>query len=369
LVTTDGEEWRKQRLLVNSGFNSRAYAAYYPIFVSLTEKTISKFGENIGKTDTECYSIFTKFTLDILGKSIFHYNFGSLEGKSDENYEAHKTLLSVVNRKIGILLSLFPWLEKFPIKDVEDIHSSVDSLKGLFQRIIDERKSGKKYGDILEHLLESAENYGLSPIELMSNIWIFFVAGHETTATALTWACVCLSSFPEVQEKVFQEIIGTIETEIPKLEDLSKLTYLDCFIQEVLRMHPPVPLLPTRIAVEEVKFGNQVIPKNSVVCVGIDVIHKNPKYWSEPENFVPERFLAENKKGRHHYAHLPFSVGPRQCIGNNFSLIEQRLFLSRLLQKYRILPPKDFPPQNHKDILSFGMNHKVYIRLEAREYH
>jgi len=252
---------------------------------------------------------------------------------------------------------------------VEDIHSSVDSLKGLFQRIIDERKSGKKYGDLLEHLLESAENYGLSPIELMSNIWIFFVAGHETTATALTWACVCLSSFPEVQEKVFQEIIGTIETEIPKLEDLSKLTYLDCFIQEVLRMHPPIPLLPTRIAVEEVKFGNQVIPKNSVVCVGIDVIHKNPKYWSEPENFVPERFLAENKKGRHHYAHLPFSVGPRQCIGNNFSLIEQRLFLSRLLQKYRILPPKDFPPQNHKDLLSFGMNNKVYIRLEAREYH
>jgi len=177
LVTTDGEEWRKQRLLVNSGFNSRAYTAYYPIFVSLTEKTISKFGETIGKTDTECFSIFTKFTLDILGNSIFHYNFGSLEGKSDENYEAHKTLLSVVNRKIGILLSLFPWLEKFPIKDVEDIHSSVDSLKGLFQRIIDERKSGKKYGDIIEHLLESAENYGLSPIELMSNIWIFFVAG------------------------------------------------------------------------------------------------------------------------------------------------------------------------------------------------
>jgi len=109
-----------------------------------------------------------------------------------------------------MLLSLFPWLENFPLKEVEDIHSSVDSLKDLFRRIIDERKTGgKKYGDILEHLLESAEkNCGLSPVELMSNIWIFFVAGHETTATALTWACVCLSSFPGIQEKIFQEIIG-----------------------------------------------------------------------------------------------------------------------------------------------------------------
>jgi len=379
LVSTDGEDWRRHRLFVNSGFNSKAYASYFPTFVYLTDKCIEKLW-NVGHMatvggvpsgDVNCAAIFSQFTLDVLGNSIFHYDFGRLEGKSDVYYEAHKNILSIGTRFIGVLLALFPFMDNMPINDVKDLHTSVDSLKFLFQRVIEERKqTGTKYGDILDHLLEASENTTdksatLSPVEIMSTIWIFFVAGHETTASALMWCCAYLSAYPEIQEKVRAEVLETVgKDKCPDLEDLGKMNYLDCFIHEVLRVHAPVTLLPTRRAIEDVQYGNYVIPKDSYVGIGIDIIHKHPLHWTDPEKFDPERFFPENKKGRHHYAYLPFSLGPRQCIGNNFSLIEQRLFLSRLLQNFRVLPPKEFPPQDLSIILPLGVQKEIYVSLE-----
>jgi len=203
--------------------------------------------------------------------------------------------------------------------------------------------------------------------ELLSDLWVLFLAGHETTSTALVWACNCLREYPDIQEKLFREIESKLGLEkVPTEEDLSQLTYLDCFINEVLRLHPPVTVLGTREAVEDVPYKDQIIPKGARVGILFQALHTNPEYWEDPDRFDPDRFLPEKKKGRNHFIHIPFSSGLRQCIGTSFSLVEQRLFLSRLLQKYRVIDPvkNNAFPMNHFILL--GKNNQINVRFAKR---
>jgi len=368
IVTNNNDNWKRHRTLISSGFNSNAYEAYYPTFVSISKKGISLMTEvsKSGK-DFDCLDFVSKFTIDLLGKSIFHYDFGRLDGKIDQYYNSYLHLINLPTRVFSLFLSLLPFLDDLPIPQAKSVYHSVDMMKSLFLQMVDERKSGKKYGDILEKLLEG-NGSELSQDEFFSNLWVFFVAGHETTSTALSCAFIYLSNYPAIQERVYQEVIKTIGPDsVPTLEDLDKLEYLDCFISEVLRFNAPLQVLTTRTAVEDVPYNNQLIPKGAIVSIGIETIHKNPKHWSDPEIFDPDRFLPENKKGRNLFAYLPFSLGPRQCIGNNFSLIEQRLFLVCLLQNFRVLPPHHLPPHDLNEPIVMGYNKPVHVFLERRK--
>jgi len=200
----------------------------------------------------------------------------------------------------------------------------------------------------------------------------FFLAGHETTATALTWACICLGAYPEIQEKIYREIVEKLgKDKVPTFDDLSKLEYLECFINENLRLNPPVGLLPTRRATEDIRYKedsiNQVIPKDAIIGIFFRAIHTHPDHWENPEKFDPDRFLPDNRKGRHHFAFMPFSLGPRQCIGNNFSLVEQRLFLTRLLQKFEVKLAKHSKPHPvNEPIPPDSKEYRVPIQLQVR---
>jgi cytochrome P450 len=370
IVSAENDDWKRHRTLVSFGFNSKAYESYYPTFVSVTKKGIALMTE-VAKNgnDLDCHDFISKMTIDLLGNSIFHYDFGRLEGKIDQYYNCYQNIMGFSTHFFGLLVSFLPFLDALPVPQSKSIHDSVDNMKSLFLHMIDERKSGKKYGDILEKLLE-ATGSELSQLELFSNLWAFFIAGHETTATALSYAFICLSNYPTIQERIYQEVVKIVGPDtVPTLEDLDKLEYMDCFINEILRLHTPIKVLTTRVAIEDVPYNNQLIPKGSLVGIGIDAIHRNPKYWPDPEKFDPDRFLPENKKGRNHFAFLPFSLGPRQCIGNNFSLIEQRLFLVCLLQNFRVLPPHHSPPYDLKELrdpITIGFNKPVHIFLERR---
>jgi len=167
---------------------------------------------------------------------------------------------------------------------------------------------------------------------------------------------------------LFNEITKHYGKNTPSFEQLypKPAEYLDYFIQENLRVHPPIAVISTRLATTDVVYENQLIPQGSLVGIDVRSIHKHPDFWEEPEKFDPERFSPERKKGRHKFAFLPFSVGNRQCIGNDFSEIEQRLFLVTLLQKYKVLPPKNHPQRDLTEASFLGYKFPVYIRLEER---
>jgi len=325
---------------------------------------------SIENQDVEVRTLSSKFTLDLLGKSMFHYDFGRLDGKSDKYYQAYRTILGFGSTFYGRLAKVFSWIYVFPLPEISKFYKAVDTMMSLFRSIIEERKKNK-HDDILDNLLAAvADSNGekLSERELFGNLWIFFAAGHETTATALSWGCLCLATYQDIQEKIYQEIVESIgDTAMPRLEDLEKLSYLDCFIQEVLRLHSPVQMLPTRFTTEDIKFEEYIIPKGVVVGLNINSIHRNRIHWGpEPEKFDPNRFLPENKKGRHNFAYLPFSLGSRQCLGNTFSLIEQKLFLARILQNFRVLPPRHSPIFSVNELIHFFSDVKFFLRFEKR---
>jgi len=178
---------------------------------------------------------------------------------------------------------------------------------------------------------------------MISNIWLFFIAGHETTSRALTGEINCLAHYQDIQEKLYQEIITSIGTKSPSIEDLDHLIYLDNFISECLRLYSPADFLPSRCATEDVQYKNMIIPKGTIMGLSIRGVHDHPDYWPNPKVFDPDRFTPEQKKQRVKFAYMPFSLGLRQCIGNHFSLIEQKLFLVSLLQKFKVIPPKTLP--------------------------
>jgi len=367
LSSFHGEIWKRHRSLVNPGFTTNSIQNYFPLFGELTEKAMRIIAD-VSKSGTEDFEIeefFSKFTLDLLGLSIFHYDFGRIEGKNDKYYKAYNHLLSFPQTKIGKIVTLFPFLDHVPIPQIKQFHQSVDHMKELFQKIIDERH-GEKKGDILDNLIEAVENgEKFSLVELRSNIFIFFLAGHETTAKALVSACICLATYQEIQEKIYLEIVDKIGKDtMPTYEQANLLTQLDNFIHELLRIHSPVTVLPNRIILEDIQYENYILPKGTTFGFHFDAIHKNPQYWPEPEVFDPDRFTPENRKGRDTFSYLPFGQGPRMCIGNNFSLTEQRLYIVRLLQNFKVLPP-----QHHKmeySLSSIAERRNSFVRFVPR---
>jgi len=373
VLSKEGDDWRRHRTIINPGFTNDAIMNYFPSFLHLVDKSINTIPLN---SDLELSDFFSRFTLDVLGKTIFNHDFNRIDGKNDQYYNAYKKILGFFNTKTGMALMLLPWIEDLPLKGIKEFHSSIDLILQFFNEMIEQHKD-KDEDSILAKLIKSGNhdssktdsnnNDGtLSRQELIANIWIFFLAGHDTTSSALTWALNCLREYPDIQEKVYNEIQSVIGDKIPTHEDLDKLVYLDCFIQEVLRLHPPVSSLASRVATEDLKYKDKVIPKGTRVGIFFHIVQTNPEFWEDPLKFDPDRFKPENKKGRNHFMHLPFSAGLRQCIGTQFSLVEQRLFLTRLVQKYKVVDPVSTPPFPMDDFVVLGKYNSVNVRFEPR---
>jgi cytochrome P450 len=366
LVTIDGDDWRRVRSVVNFGFTKQALSSYFATFLELTEKSINKITL---ERDIDVTDFFSRYTLDVLGQTVFNRNFGRIDGENEKHYAAYKKFWEIFSSPWLGLMIISPSFSKLPVKLIQEWVNCVDELVDFFKQIMKENK-GKIDNSILTHLIAAMENENglLSEREIISNIWVLFVAGHETTSSALAWALNYLRLYPNIQQKIYEEIQRVVGDRTPKEEDLDKLVYLDNFINEVLRIRTPAPLVLSRTATEDIPYKDMIIPKGSLVGVHYQMIHCNPLYWAEPEKFNPDRFSPENRKGRNNFAYLPFSAGPRQCIGTNFSLIEQRLFITRVLQKYRVVDPVDTEPfpEDKYFIIAAPEKNVCPVRFEKR---
>ena len=207
----------------------------------------------------------------------------------------------------------------------------------LIMEIINERiNSGEKRDDLLQMLVDTEYEDGtkMTNQQLLDECMVLYVAGHETTALALTWAWYLISSHPEIELRLKEATHAALGNRDPGFSDLRSLSYASQIIDETMRMYPPAWLLD-RSAVNDDEIGEYTIKKNRDIFVFVYGMHHNPKYWNEPEVFNPERFTPENKKNHVPYAYLPFGGGPRLCIGNNFALMEMQLILSMFVNRFR----------------------------------
>ncbi|KAI9484150.1 MAG: cytochrome P450 [Benjaminiella poitrasii] len=362
IVSVTGPDWKRHRKIANPAFQRSM-----PIktFCNLTLKMFKSMEES-GTNTIDVLDLFERWTLDAIGISGFDFDFNALGDKHNKWVDYYDSVKDGMSHPFYIFFPAFDTTFLHLFKKRKAVHDKLDRFLENMDNIINEKRkivqeriqtnTNDEDKDLLTLMIESEltdEGEKMSNDELRSNLCIFFLAGHDTTANTLAFALYELAIHPELQEKAREEAIRVLgdspEDILPTLEQTKELDYINMIIKETLRRHTPVYNTTSRVAIKDIQLAGTFIPEGSELSIDIYNLHHNPDIWHDPYKFDPERFLpggeADQQEG---IAWVPFSNGGRQCIGMNFSLYEQRVVLSMLLRKYTWSLPANSP---HKHVL------------------
>ena len=329
LFTSDGDFWKKQRKLMQPAFHAQRIGAYADTMVDYALHEIESWSD---KAEIDVDTAMTAATMNIITKTMFDTEVGEETARVGEQFSR---LLQIVNDRAGRVIDWPNWM---PTAENREIHKLVDELKVVIQRFIDERRAeGGDKGDLLSMLLMAEDDDGnpMSDVQLFNEMVTVFGAGHETTAYTLTFAWYALSQNPGVLEKLHHEVDTVLQGRRATLADLANLPYTEMIIKETLRLYPAAWAF-TRSVVEDVPIGEYTLPKGAAVMVSPWTLGRDACWYPDPEKFDPERWTPENEEKTPRYAFVPFGGGPRVCIGNQFAMMEARLILATIAQKYRL---------------------------------
>ncbi len=324
LLSSDGELWTRQRRLLQAAFHAGRLDSYRQIIVAASEKMAAQW--RTGAT-IDAAREMTRLTVTIVGQTLLGIDL------EEEAEDIATDLHTLTSEAMARMSRIVPIPRGVPLPSNLRAARALRRMEARVSRMIDERRSHPTDGaDLLSVLIETeAANGGRQQVrdELMTAL----VAGHETTAAALSWAWRLLSQHPEVAERLQEELETVLGSEEPTMATLPKLAYTKAVIEETIRLYPPVWLLPRKnIAADTI--GTFHVPPQSEVLLCLYSMHRHPAFWDQPDRFLPERFLRD-KNARHFAAYLPFGAGPRTCIGSRLGLMEATLVLAILARRFR----------------------------------
>jgi len=360
LLTSDGEEWRSHRRLVQPAFHSSRIEAYGAV---MTESTESMMRDWVTGGEVDMRHEMMKLTLGIVAKTLFD---ADLDGDLSERVGQAVTVTQEHgNDQFRRLMTLPRWV---PTAGNRRSQAAVKDLDSILSEIIRARRiSGEDRGDLLSMLLlarDEDSGAGLTDRQVRDEAMTLFLAGHETTAVALTWTWVLLDQDPGVRQRLENEVDEVLQGRPPDVKDLPNLPYVKQVIEEAMRLYPPAWTIG-RQAVEAVDIGPYHLDPGSIVLVSPYAVHRQPEYFPEAETFDPDRFSPERERDLPRYAYIPFGGGPRICIGNNFAMQEACLILAAMVQKVRLslVPGTDLTPD---PLITLRPKYPILMRLTRR---
>jgi cytochrome P450 len=304
-----------------------------------------------------------QLTLNIVMKAIFNQDVSTSEAKTVARaLDVAMDWFDSKRRQNFLIWEWFPRPENIRYRDA--ISAMNETIYGIIRQ---RRDSGENPGDLLSMFMSARDEddgTGMSDQQLRDEIATLMLAGHETTANALSWTWMLLSQNPEAAAKLHAELDQVLEGRLPIEADLPQLPYANAVIQESMRLYPPVSLIG-REAVEDVEIGDYLVPKGCVVMLSQWVMHHNPKYFDEPESFQPDRWLGDLEQQLPRGVYFPFGDGPRVCIGKGFALMEAVLILATVAQSYEIelVPEHNIVPQPS---ITLRPEHGIFVTLKGR---
>lgn len=330
LVLSDGSFWKRQRKLAQPAFHHHRIASYGEAMVASTLSKIKTWKpQDTLQIDVE----MAQLALDIMSKTIFTLD-------AIEDAQAVTTTMSqmqeALSKRLLAAVQLPDWI---PTPNNIKTKKVLDALNKLIFGIIeDRRRSNEDRGDIISMLLlardeETGEQ--MSDQQLRDELLTLFIAGHETTANTLTWVWYLIAQHPEIEQKLYEELDAVTAGRTPTFQDLMSLKYNEMVIKESLRMYPPAWIL-VRQPNADVEVGGYQIKKGTTVFVSPYVTQRDARYYPDPETFMPERFSPDSEKKIPPYAYIPFSGGPRVCIGNSLAMMQMRLIVATIMQQFRL---------------------------------
>ena len=334
LLTSEGEHWKRQRRMIQPLFHRDRLAEMSDIMVGCAVERVEHWRKQKTSTTT-LDSEMMSLTLQIVGKTLFSL---------DLLKEAHAVgeAFGYINAFFGKVDPMAALLPPLPFGKRILLQNAVKTLDQVVLSILRERRNApratgekKDLVDLLLGARDEETGEGMSDDQIRDELVTMILAGHETTALALTWTIALLSQHPSVERRLVQEIRECLGDRPPTMADLASLPYARQVIEEGMRLYPPAWAI-TRLAAEDDQIAGYDIPARSIVVMSSYVTHRHPEFWPNPLGFDPERFSEQAAQGRHRFAYFPFGGGQRLCIGRSFALMEAHLALVTLLQAYRI---------------------------------
>lgn len=349
IMVSEGEFWRRQRRMIQPAFHRKVIARFADLIAQSNRKLLARWEEKAkGTAPINITTEMSELTLDIVLRAIFGRDLDHMTDAGGDNPFA------VVTRE--------------PARNLQ-FAFRFRSLSKVIAQIVQRRRAApeEENFDFLAMLMAARDpdtEQPMSDKELIDEILTLVVAGHETTASALNWTWYLLARHPEAEEKLHGELATADKVDTPGLQMLESLTYTQQIINEALRLYPPGWLI-TRRSIEADRLGGFDLPAGTDVLLSPYVIHRQPRYWQDPERFWPERFTAEAEAARPRYAYIPFVAGPRHCVGESFALYEMAAHLYTAARRFRLrLAPENKLPVEMEAQINLRTRHDLYMTLE-----
>jgi cytochrome P450 len=336
ILTSDGETWRAHRRIMSPSFDIRSLSAYAPAMAQTTVDFLPRWGGLADGAVVDIGDEMTQLTLHIISQTMFSSDMDSMTELVGRSFR------EATERMDFGLIDALPVIGQWSMRRrIAEIHGCLRELDEAIARLIAQRAAGREGApqDLLSRLVaaqDAESGAGMSPSEVRDQVVTIFVAGHETTAVAMTWTFYLLSQHPEIEARLHAELDQVLGGRAPTQADLAKLPYTRMVLDEAMRLYPPAPGLSMRAAAEPDILCGKAIPKGAGIAVMPWVLHRHRLLWDQPERFDPDRFSPSRSVGRHRYAYLPFGGGPRVCIGMAMALMEATIILATLAQSYRL---------------------------------
>lgn len=339
LVSAEGDFWLRQRRLIQPVFNRTHLASFARVMTDQAAELLESWHcRPEPDRPMDVAAEMMALTQAIIIRTMFSSAAGAdrLRVESSRISAAFTTALEYLNTILFSPLRIPDWL---PTSQNRRFRSAMSYLDDLVYRLIRERRASGQEGDDLLSLLvnarDEATGEGMPDRQIRDELMTIFLAGHETTATLLAWTWYLLSLHPDAERLVRLEVAEVVGRRLPVVEDLNDLIYTRMVLDETLRLYPPAWMF-ARHPIEDDEIGGYLIPAGAMVMLSPYVTHHLPEFWPNPEGFNPERFCPERVAERPQFAHFPFGGGPRQCIGNNFAIMEAQLVMASIIQAYRL---------------------------------
>jgi cytochrome P450 len=360
LLTSEGQHHLRQRRLVQPAFHRERLGGYAAAMSECAVRARERW--QAGST-MDVSTEMAKLTLSVVAKTLFS---ADVESEASEIGAAMTAVLEMFRL---LLLPFSDYLHKLPLPSIRRFEKARARLDATIYGLIRERrKSGADTGDLLSMLLlaqdEEKQGGGMTDEQVRDEALTLFLAGHETTANALTWTWYLLSQHPEVERRLHQEIDAVLGGRPPELGDVPELRYAEMIFSEALRLYPPAWAIG-RMAKAPFELGGAEIPAKSICILSPYLVQRDARWFPEPEKFDPERWAPEAGDSRPKFSYFPFGGGARVCIGERFAWMEGVIVMAAIAQKwrFRLVPGQHVAPL---PLITLRVKNGLRMTAEAR---
>jgi cytochrome P450 len=362
LVLSEGDFWLRQRRLVQPAFSLKRFEGYAKTVVECAQETANSWST---ASQIDVPVEMRRLALAIVARTLF----GTAVSDSEELLDsATETLSEIITRETGKLIQLPMWV---PTADNRRKRKAIAVVDGVIRRIIRERRaSGEDRGDLLSMLLKAVDTEGdgtgMTDEQARDEAITLFNAGHDTTSAGLIWTWYLLATHPDVAARVREEVDTVLQGRPATFADMPALAYTTRVIKESMRIYPPTWALIPRMTTQKITLGGYELPKGAWVYVYPWVLHRDARFFPEPERFDPDRFAPERVESIPQHAYIPFGAGPHVCIGNTFATMEMVLTLATIVPRYRLKLPADHPPVVPQPHIAIRPRDGLTLRVEPQ---